>query len=65
MKEKDNKKRGKYKESVKEEAEADKNIRKEEDKKVYKDKFCKKKEVITKKLMTILTWIFTVIMKIN
>jgi len=49
VKEKDHKKRRKDKESVKEEAEADRNMRKEGDKKVYKNKLCKKKGVITQK----------------
>lgn len=45
MKEKDHKEKGKDKENVKKEAEADRNIRKEGDKRVYKNKLCKKKEV--------------------
>lgn len=43
MKEKDHKEKDKDKANTKKEAEADRNIRKEEDKRVYKNKLCKKK----------------------
>ena len=47
MRKTNHKGKGKDKENVKKEAEADRNIRKEGDKRVYKNKLCKKKEVTT------------------